>query len=122
MKKLVKLLCLSLMFGTGLTLSSCNETPVSSDTEPSKVAIYTAYCEFAGNMFMSGKGDLGPLPAETTFYNDYSWEAHATGKAMYSDFEGSWEYNNTLSMKLLIANRFCLPLRNNKLLSRPPFF
>lgn len=104
MKKLVKILCLSLMFGTGLTLSSCNETPVSSDTEPSKVAIYTAYCEFAGNLFMSGKGDLGPLPAETTFYNDYSWEAHATGKAMYSDFEGSWEYNNTLSMKLLIQD------------------
>lgn len=67
--------------------------------------VYTAYCEYAGNMFMAGKGDLGPLPAATTFYADYTWEAHAEGKAMYSDFFGTWSYSSADGLKITLTEQ-----------------
>ncbi len=105
MKKISKLLTLISFLSIGVICASCgdNVTSSSQNEQPTKVEIYKSYCEFAGNMFMSGKGDLGPLPAETIFYTDYTWTAEATGKAMYSDFRGSWSYSSStgLAMKLL---------------------
>lgn len=95
-------LAAALLMGASTLVACGGNKPTNKSEKEEKVQVYKAYCEFAGNFFMAGKGDLGPLPAETIFYADYTWEAHATGKAMYSDYVGSWEYSNSsLSMKLL---------------------
>lgn len=109
MKNIIKTLTIASILSIAAvgTVSCGNTNQPGGNGEAKKNQIYQAYCEFAGNMFMAGKGDLGPLPAEAIFYDDYTWEAHATGKAMFSDFEGSWEVNSgSLSMKLLAQDGY----------------
>lgn len=99
MKKriLSKLCACSIILGS-IALASCGSS--SND-------IYQSYCENAGNFVMAGKGDLGPTPAETLFHKDYTWEAHATGKAMFADFSGTWSVESgELKMTLLDMNGF----------------
>ncbi|MDD6302056.1 MAG: hypothetical protein PUA56_01920 [Bacillales bacterium] len=105
-KNIFKFLSIATILTIAAAGVSCGGVDIPTET-PKKEAFYTAYCEFAGNFYMAGKGDLGPLPARTEFYEDHTWEAHATGKAMYCDFEGSWEYaNGALTLKLLFQDGY----------------
>lgn len=87
------------------------ETVVMGNSDITLTAVFqgvelaVSYCENAGNFFMPGKGDLGPTPAFTHFYADKTWEAEATGKAMYSSLAGTWDLDSGGALKMTLVTQ-----------------